>query len=694
LVTERERSGARLGIDVGGTFVDFALAAADGTIATHKVLAHGERLVRCVLDGLAELAALRGATRRQLLGGTGLIVHGTTVATNAVLTHTGARTALLTTEGTRDALEMRRGVKELPLDNRYTGPPPLVPRTRRFGLTERLDASGEVEIPLEPGSLEQALVAVQAAEVDAVAICLMHAYARPEHELAVAGAVAARLPGVFVTSSAELMPQVGYYARTSTTVLNSYVGPLLRDYLTELAAALGEAGHRGTLLIMNSNGGVMPPAEITRRAAAALASGPAAGPVAGSRHAAQRHRDHCVVIDMGGTSLDISLVADGLPLTTTEGVIGRYRLSLPMVDVRTLAIGGGSIAWADRGGMVHVGPQSAGASPGPACYGNGGLLPTCTDANVALGYIDPDYFAGGRIPLDAQACQRALDTHLAAPLGISVEEAAGAVFAVVNAAVAAGIRDMLVDHGLDPVAMPLVIGGGAAGIHAGAVAAELGLREVIIPGMAGVLCAGGMLATDLRYDDIRSLPMPLADLDPGVWAATLAEMVAGGERVLGRRPDGSAVVHRVAVDLRYTRQLDDLTVELDAATARAPNPAVLRAAFESVHEHRFGYSLPEHAVEIVNLRLTTVVELDRPDVSVTVVAAATGIRAPHRRRAHVADGRFAAVPVHDGAGMAARETLGGPAVLELAQTTIVVSAGATLTATPDGDFVLTPGDIA
>ena len=314
--------------------------------------------------------------------------------------------------------------------------------------------------------MEAAVEALKFHEVEAVAVCLMHAYANGAHERRVAERLRAALPEAYLTVSSELLPQSGYYSRVSTAVLNSYVGPLLESYLLSLSAAFAEAGFAGQLLIMNSAAGLMSPEEIIPRAAAALLSGPAAAPVAAGFYAGAAGASDCAVIDMGGTSLDISLASDGEPREVAEGRVGRYATALPMIDIRTLGAGGG-IARVDAGGGLQVGPQSAGATPGPACYGKGGTLPTCTDVDLLLGYLDPGYFLGGRMPLLREPAERAVREHLAEPLGISVEEAAVAAFEVLNVGMASGIRDMIVGHGLDPEAMPMVVGGGAGPVHAG-----------------------------------------------------------------------------------------------------------------------------------------------------------------------------------------------------------------------------------
>lgn len=683
-----------VGVDVGGTFVDFALLDDSGEMAVHKVPAEPADLARSIMRGIADLAEQRGRDVRTFLGQIKLVVHGTTVATNAVLTGTGSRTGLLTTKGTRDALEMRRGIKEEPLDNKYEPPPPLVPRYLRLAVDERVDWSGKVLAELDVGSLEAAVEAFHTHEVEAVAVCLMHAYANEEHERQVAARLRAALPNVYITVSSELLPQLGYYNRVSTAVLNSYVGPLLRSYLLSLAARLAGAGFAGQLLIMNSAAGLMAPEEIIPRAAAALLSGPAAAPVAAQVYAGDAGAAHCAVIDMGGTSLDISLASGGEPQEVTEGRIGRYATALPMIDIRTIGAGGGSIAWIDAGGGLQVGPQSAGAAPGPACYGNGGELPTCTDVDLLLGYLDADYFLGGRMRLSREPAERVVREQLAEPLAVSVEEAAVAAFEVINAGMAAGIRDMVVDHGLDPEAMPMVVGGGAGPVHAAAVAMELGIRAVIVPRESGVFCAVGMLFADLKHDLVRSYYASGEQLDPERWRTLFAAMADQGRRTLvseGARPEEVEV--RYSADLRYLRQIHELSLPVDESLAECLRIDELHARFDVLHERLFGYGLPEEPLEVVNLRARCVARRPPPELPrVRTAGAATPAPEGVRRAYSPGEMRFREFAVYRGDSMDGGCRLEGPAIIELPQTTLVVPAVFGVTLDDAGSFILARRD--
>ena len=683
-----------VGVDVGGTFVDFALCDAAGGMAVHKVPAEPTDLAGSIMRGVTDLAELQGTDAGTFLGRVDLVVHGTTVATNAVLTGAGCRTALLTTKGTRDVLEMRRGVKEEPLDNKYEGPPPLVPRYLRLPVDGRVDWSGNVLAELDAGSLDAAIHALKEHEVEAVAVCLMHAYANEKHEQEVAVRLRAALPDIYLTVSSELLPQMGYYGRVSTTVLNSYVGPLLKSYLLSLADLLTEAGFAGQLLIMNSAAGLMAPAEIIPRAAAALLSGPAAAPVAARVYAGAAGTSDCAVIDMGGTSLDISLASGGEPREVTGGRVGRYATALPMIDIRTIGAGGGSIAWIDAGGGLQVGPRSAGSVPGPACYDKGGTLPTCTDADLLLGYLDPGYFLGGRMRLFREPAERAVREHLAEPLGISVEEAAVAAFEVVNAGMAAGVRDMIVDHGLDPETIPMVVGGGAGPVHAAAVAMELGVREVIVPRQSGVFCAVGMLFADLKHDLVRSYCASGEQLDPERWRALFAVMADEGRRTLvseGARPEEVEV--RYSADLRYLRQVHELKLPLDDVLAERLCIDELHARFDALHERLFGYVLPEEVLEVVNLRVRCVARRPRPELpGVRTMGAALPAADGARRAYSPGEMSFRRFPVYRGETLDGGCHLEGPAIVELPQTTLVVPSAFAVALDRAGSFVLSRRD--
>jgi N-methylhydantoinase A len=639
-----------------------------------------------VLDGLARLARALGLDRGMLLAQTERIVHGTTVATNALLERKGARVGLLTTEGHRDVLEMREGLKDDRYNLRMPPPVPLVPRALRLGVRERVRADGRVEVPLDRRSLARAIEALRTADVGAVAVCYLHAYRDPRHERLTRSAIVKALPRAYVSLSSEVLPQIKEYERVCTTVVNAYVGPILSDYLARLGRRLAEAGYREPVLVMQSHGGVAPIAEAARLAAGAVLSGPAGG-VAASRYCASLvGAGDLITFDMGGTSTDISLVAGGEAALAVDRAVGEYRVALPSLDIVSLGAGGGSIGWVDGGGILQVGPQSAGADPGPACYGRGGTAATVTDANLVLGYLDAERFLGGEARLDASAAERALD-GLARPLGLDRVRAAWGVHEVVNTRMAEGVRLVSVRRGVDPRRFALLAFGGAAGLHATDVARRLDMRRVVLPRAASVLSAWGMLATDLRYELVESHVGDLRALRPATLRKLFARMETQARRRLGKF-DGEVQIKR-AMDMRYGEQVFEITVSLDGVDLDAADPLKdIVERFHERHEALYTYSLRDQEVVLVNARVAAVGTLPAlPQEPALSSRAAAAPRA--RRRVYLGD--WQEVAVHDLEALAPGQTIDGPAVLEAATTTVLLRATDRATVTPLGwlDIALT-----
>ncbi len=532
----------KIGIDVGGTFTDFLLAADDGSASIYKVLSTPQDPSIATLNGLAEMASDQNLSLAEFLGRVAVIVHGTTVTTNAVLTYSGSKTALLTTKGFRDTLEMRRGIRERQYDNRFPNVAPLVQRYLRIPVEERIDNEGQVLLPLNRTEVETAVDFMMDESVEAVAVCFMNSFANTQHEEAVGRIIENEIPDAYLTVSNRLLPSIRFYDRVSTTVLNSYVGPTLKRYLSALMAKLQAAKYAGVLLIMQSNGGVIAPEMAMERAAATLLSGPAGGPVAGVEYAAVQGYDDCITVDMGGTSFDASMVKDKTPLVTTSGEINRLKLALPMLNVVTIGAGGGSIGWIDEGGLLKMGPQSAGANPGPACYGLGGELPTCTDADLVLGYLDKDFFAGGRIPLDLNRSRDAIEVYIAGPLHLDLAEAAAGMYSVINVNMAAAVREVSVKQGFDPRDFPLVVAGGAGPNHACMIALELEIPMMIIPKESSIFCAAGMLRSDLKHDLVSTYVTELDAADPGTFKNTFGDMQVQGDALLKSEGISSAKI--------------------------------------------------------------------------------------------------------------------------------------------------------
>ena len=670
----------RIGIDVGGTFTDLVAVDEGGLTTLAKVPSTPDDPSLGVLDGLAALAERLGLDGAALLGETDRIVHGTTVATNALLEHKGARLGLLTTEGHRDVVEMREGLKDDRYNLRMPPPEQLVPRQLRLGVRERMRADGRVEIPLDRASLDTAIDTLRRAQVEAIAVCYLHAWRDPSHERATRDALARALPEIYVSLSSEVLPQIKEFERVSTTIVNAYVGPVLSRYLARLESRLAEAGYCGPTLIIQSHGGVAPIAESGRLAAGAVLSGPAGG-VSGSVYAARLLGEtNLIPFDMGGTSTDICLVVEGQAALVMDRRVGGHRIALNSLDIASIGAGGGSIARVDSGGILHVGPESAGAVPGPACYGQGGEAATVTDANLVLGYLDPANFLGGARVLDLPAAERAVD-RVAAPLGVERLAAARGIHRIINTTMAEGVRLVSVRRGVDPRRFALFAFGGAAGLHATDIARQLGLKRVIVPRVAPVLSAWGMLATDLRFEVSRTHIGDARALDGAAVKHLFEEMEAEGMARLRQSFAGPARAAR-AVDMRYGEQVFEITVPLDDLDWSVADPLPqIAERFHRRHEALYTYSMPDQESVLVNARVTVSGILEELPQEPSLPAASP---APPRgeRRIYLEDWVEASAYAFD--TLAPAQRIEGPAIIESAMTTVLLRPGDAAVVTEQG----------
>jgi len=669
----------RIGVDVGGTFTDLVAVDDAGCVTIAKSASTPADPSIGVMDGLGLLAAELGMDLAGVLGEAGLIVHGTTVATNALLERKGARVGMLTTEGHRDVIEMREGLKDDRYNLRMPPPIPLVPRARRLDVTERMRFDGSVATPLSRRSAESAIRRLSDAGVGAVAVCYLHSYRDPRHERETRKLLARLLPDAYVSLSSDVLAQIKEYERFCTTVVNAYVGPVLGRYLGNLGSRLQKAGYRGEVLIMQSHGGVATIADSVRLAAGAVLSGPAGG-IAGSRHAARLLGEgNLITFDMGGTSTDIALLEGGEPHLTGDKAVGPSKVALPSIDIHTLGAGGGSIARVDAGGILHVGPESAGAVPGPACYGHGGTAATVTDANLVLGLLDPSGFLGGRARLDPKAAETAV-ASVARQLGLGVLPAAEGIHRVVNTNMAEGIRLVSVRRGADPRRFTLLSFGGAAGLHITEVARMLEITRVVIPRVASVLSAWGMLATDLRYEFVRTHVGEAGQVGASRLRRLFAEMEAEGRRRLGPGFTGRVDVRR-SVDMRYGEQTFEISVPLDGVDVEAADlMKQVVERFHQRHEELYTYSAPGQDVVLVNVRAAVIGRL--PALPAEQERRVGAPAAPRSRRVYLE--RWMEVPVHHMDGLPEGQEVKGPAIFESATTTVLIRAGERALVTAQG----------
>ena len=613
--------GWRIGVDIGGTFTDVAvLDETSGRVGIAKVSTTPRDFGAAVIEGTrAAMDEYRIAPET-----VSLLSHATTIVTNALLESKGANVALVATRGFRDVLELRRSARADLYDLFQDAPAVLVPRRRRLEITERIDAQGEIVTALDEAEIDTLIGSIRGlGGVEAVAVCLMFSFLNDVHEQRIGERLRAALPGLPVFLSSEILPEIREFERTSTTAVCAYVGPVLASYLERLAAALAGLG-LPALHVMGSNGGVLDVASAIKMPAAAVESGPAAGVIAAQRLGEQVGRANLISFDMGGTTAKASLIENGRIETTSEyevggqGNVGRWLhgtghpIRLPVIDLAEVSAGGGSIAWIDPGGALRVGPGSAGAEPGPACYGLGGDRPTVTDANVVLGYLSRTHLLGGRLPIDAAAAEAAVRAHVADPLGQSVMEAAAGIISVVNHGMAEALRIVSVERGHDAREFSLAAFGGAGPVHAAALAEEIDIPEVIVPPIPGGFSALGLVTTDLRRDWSHTFYSPIESIDLGALNQRLAELERAAEFMLRGAgvPEPDRAIERAA-DCRYTKQAYELTVPLASGTVTRETLDALAREFHAQHLRTYGHENPNESVQMVNVRVTATGRMPR-----------------------------------------------------------------------------------
>jgi len=668
----------RIAVDIGGTFTDIQmLDSRSGEVRAWKTPTTPEDPSEGLLRGIQEAAVRFGFDLAEV----GLLLHGTTIATNAVLERKLARGVLLTTAGFEDVLEIHRHVRRELYRLDPEPFPCLIERDRRLGVPERLRADGTVERPLEEAALPGLLARIDALEAESVAVCLLHAYANPAHERRLQAWLAAERPRLPVSVSADISPEIREFERSSTTVLNALLIPVVRAYLERLEARLGEGGFRPLVYLVQSNGGVCSLRKAAEQPARLLLSGPSGGALAAGRISQLLDRRNLVAVDMGGTSFDVSVVQDGRVAIVTQGEVDRLPVRLPMVEMRTIGAGGGSIASVDAGGRLSVGPRSAGSRPGPVAYGRGGTEPTVTDANLMLGRLDPEFFLGGMMRLDMAATAAAMRARIAEPLGLAAEAAAQGILTVTNTALGAAVRLSLFEKGLDPREFALLSFGGAGGLHATDVAAEMGIREVIFPVEPGTLSAFGILYSDLVLDLARSRVLPATEamlpeilgLAESLRAEATAALAADGVPADRQRLE-------IAADMRYRGQAFELLVPWPDL----PDLDALRQRFHATHRQRFSYAEQGEPVEIVTLRATAAGLLPKPAARTPESAARPALKGV--RQVFEAGG-WQEVPIWDRAALTDADRIAGPAIVEEAFATHWIGSGWTAALGPAGALI-------
>jgi N-methylhydantoinase A len=681
-----------LGVDIGGTFTDFSLVDGDGQISLWKESTTPKRPAEAVQRGIRTLAEQAGVPLRKFLDRLDLFVHGQTIATNTVIQRNGPKTALLCTEGFRDIIYFRDGFKPERYNIQLQPPEDFIPRYLRIPIKERVNFAGEVTIPLDEASVRAAVDRLRDANVEAVAIAFLWSIINPHHEQRVKEIIERALPGVPVILSSDVLPMIREWERTTCTVLSAYVHPGISRYMVELEEFLHGSGFRHPLLVMQLNGGTSTVNKVMQRPIYSLASGPAAAPVAGLYCSKRIGMENVITIDMGGTSFDVSMVTGGVPMLTRELRVHEMPVGVAAVNVHSIGAGGGSIAWIDKGGALQVGPQSAGAEPGPACYGQGGRAPTCTDANVVLGYINPDYFLGGRREIKPELSARAIEDHVAGPLALSIPDAAHGIFRIINHNMVNAIRVVSIERGIDPRDYSLVVGGGAGGIHAGMLGRTLGMKTAIIPRYSGVFCSFGMIVSDVRHDymqafttnterfDVDGANKVIADLE----RKALADMVEEGF------PEGEVTLTRFA-DSKYPAQIHELTIPVpDGRPLSATDAVQMAKSFHDLHERMFTYSVRESSVDLFHWRVVANRAVKAPQTPILpsngdAVAAAR----KSTRRVYFDDiGDYRETSIYDGDRLERGKVVAGPAVVEQENTTIVVFPRQKLEVNEFGDFIL------
>jgi N-methylhydantoinase A len=683
----------RIGIDIGGTFTDFVLVdECTGALALEKTLSTPTDLWQGIHAGIAKLGVD--------LVKVNLVVHGTTVGLNAFLERKGRRTGLITTWGFRDVYEIGRHNRIDMYDLFYLKPQALVSREFRLEVHERLDGQGQILTPLSEEDVATCARTFKAAGIDSIAVCFLHAYANPVHELQAGEIINQVYPEATVSLSHQLVREWREYERTSTTVINAYIAPVVAEYLARVEQGLAEQGYHRPFFINKSSGGIMPAAAARAAPIYSIMSGPAGGAISAAHVGKLEGFENVISFDMGGTSTDVALTYEGITRVTSEAKVDGHPMLVPMIDIHSIGAGGGSIAWIGETGALNVGPHSAGADPGPACYGRGGQAATVTDANLVLGRLDPAYFLGGEMSLDTDAAQDVVAKQVAQPLGLGTVEAASGIIRIINAKMGHAIRALTIERGLDPREFVLLSFGGAGAMHACALAEELSIPRILIPMATGQFSALGMLLSDIRHDLVRVSLDLATDLDAGTVEGRYQELIAEARQMLiDDGVDRSQMAFQRMLDMRYVGQEYTVTVPVPATLSDDWLPSV-RAEFDRRHERTYGHASVEEPVEVVSLRLTAFGRMPElkpqllPDGGPIPPAEAKRTSLPvfftgRAGRIDKQDQNFVDCPVYDRDALLAGNVIVGPALVLETGATAVLNPGLQLTVTPLGSLLIT-----
>ena len=687
------RTHYRLGIDAGGTFTDFVLADKSGNIKIYKTPSTPDDPTKAIEDGLKIISEDLEINPSDIISQSDLCINGTTVGLNALIQHKGSPVGLICTEGHEDSIEIRLGHKEdgYRYDPDYPPAVMLSPRFLRKGIRERILSNGKVKISINEDDVREACKIFVDEGVNSIAISFIWSVLNPSHEIIAEKIVREMMPNAFITVGSRLYPQIREYTRTSTAVTNAYLSPTLKSYVSAINEYFISLGGENNVRYFQSNGGLATGEVMTDRSVYAINSGPASAPIAGLSIANPFKYKNVITVDMGGTSFDITLTKGGSTNLNKNVDFLRYRIGVPMIQVETLGAGGGSIAWIDEMGLLQVGPQSAGANPGPACYSKGGEKPTVSDANLVLGYLNPDGLIGGKLPLNYENAFSSIEKNIAKPLGMEVEKAAYGIFTIVNSNMVNGIRRVTVERGYDPRDFVLVAGGGATGAHITALAKEMGIDTVIVSKLSSGLCAYGQIISDVKYNYMATIPTRLDSIKAAEKInKTFKEIESKGIEHLNKDGFEEKKINTYrSLEMRYVGQIHECTVNIDFFEITEETLQNIKEAFHNRHEELYTYSEKDSPVELVNIESTIYGRIDRPNYSELENKGQINDALKISRNLIFSEkGNVLKTPVYDGNKLSPGNLIDGPAVVEEDTTTLVIENGWFLELHKSGSYII------